>query len=95
MARYAYVDGRYVAHDAAAVHVEDRGFQFADGVYEVVSIIGGRMIDMEGHLDRLAPVGWGEGHHDSGYPLGALRHKGDITAGELHGQDPGFGRGRV
>jgi D-alanine transaminase len=53
LARYAYVDGRYTPHDAASVHVEDRGFQFADGVYEVVSIIGGRMIDMQGHIDRL------------------------------------------
>ncbi len=53
MARLAYVDGRYVAHNAASVHVEDRGFQFSDGVYEVISIVGRRLIDMEGHLDRL------------------------------------------
>jgi len=53
LARLAYVDGRYVAHNAASVHVEDRGFQFSDGVYEVISIVGRRLIDMEGHLDRL------------------------------------------
>ena len=53
MARQAYVNGRYVPHDSAAVHIEDRGYQFADGVYEVVTIIGGRMIDEEPHLDRL------------------------------------------
>lgn len=53
MARDAYVNGRYVPHARAAVHVEDRGFQFADGVYEVVCIRQGRLIDEDGHLDRL------------------------------------------
>jgi D-alanine transaminase len=54
MARYAYVNGRYVPHDKAAVHIEDRGFQFADGVYEVVTVIDGRLADEQGHLDRMA-----------------------------------------
>lgn len=54
MARYAYVNGRYIPHDKAAVHVEDRGFQFADGVYEVVTVLDGRLADEQGHLDRLA-----------------------------------------
>ncbi len=53
MPRFAYVNGRYVPHDQAAVHVEDRGFQFADGIYEVVTIVRGRMVDEEPHLDRL------------------------------------------
>lgn len=53
MARDAYVNGRYVPHARAAVHVEDRGFQFADGVYEVVCIRRGALIDEDGHLDRL------------------------------------------
>jgi len=53
MPRYAYVNGRYVPHSAAAVHVEDRGYQFADGVYEVVTIVRGRMVDEDPHLDRL------------------------------------------
>ncbi|MEM9683012.1 MAG: aminotransferase class IV, partial [Pseudomonadota bacterium] len=53
MARLAYVNGRYVPHESASVHIEDRGYQFADGVYEVVTILGGRMIDEEPHLDRL------------------------------------------
>jgi D-alanine transaminase len=53
MARYAYVNGRYVPHGEAAVHIEDRGYQFADGVYEVVPIQNGKMIDEEPHLDRL------------------------------------------
>jgi D-alanine transaminase len=53
MARFAYVNGRYVPHGEAAVHIEDRGYQFADGVYEVVPIIHGKMIDEDPHLDRL------------------------------------------
>lgn len=53
MARYAYVNGRYVPHGDAAVHIEDRGFQFADGVYEVVPIVNSRMVDTGPHLDRL------------------------------------------
>lgn len=53
MPRYAYVNGRYLRHDAATVHIEDRGYQFADGVYEVVPVVGGAPIDEEPHLDRL------------------------------------------
>lgn len=53
MPRYAYVNGRYVPHGAAAVHVEDRGYQFADGVYEVVVVVHGRPVDEAPHLDRL------------------------------------------
>ena len=53
MSRIAYVDGRYLVHARDSVHVEDRGFQFADGVYEVVAVIGGRRYDEPRHLDRL------------------------------------------
>ncbi len=53
MSRIAYVAGRYLPHRRASVHIEDRGYQFADGVYEVIAIHGGRMIDAEPHLDRL------------------------------------------
>src|SRR5690348_3480969 len=53
MARYAYVNGRYVDHRLAKVHVEDRGYQLADGVYEVVGVRDGRLIDETPHLDRL------------------------------------------
>lgn len=53
MSRIAYVNGRYVPHREATVHVEDRGYQFADGVYEVVLIAGGVLIDETPHLDRL------------------------------------------
>jgi D-alanine transaminase len=53
MSRIAYVNGRYLPHADAAVHVEDRGYQFADGVYEVVTVFGGRLVDVEAHFERL------------------------------------------
>lgn len=53
MVRYAYVNGRYVPHIAARVHIEDRGYQFADGVYEVILVHEGRLVDEGYHLDRL------------------------------------------
>lgn len=53
MPRLAYVNGAYVPHDKGAVHIEDRGFQFADGVYEVITVEDGRLVDEEGHLTRL------------------------------------------
>jgi D-alanine transaminase len=53
MPRLAYVNGRYAPLADAGVHIEDRGFQFADGVYEYWSVIDGRLADAEGHLDRL------------------------------------------
>jgi D-alanine transaminase len=53
MSRIAYVAGQYLPHRQAAVHIEDRGFQFADGVYEVISVTGGHLVDEERHLVRL------------------------------------------
>lgn len=53
MPRTAYVNGRYLPHAKAAVHIEDRGYQFADGVYEVVPVHRGILVDEELHLDRL------------------------------------------
>lgn len=53
MPRIAYVNGRYSPLSEAAVHVEDRGFQFADAVYEVWAVMGGRLADHAGHMDRL------------------------------------------
>ncbi len=64
MSRIAYVNGRYVPHASAAVHVEDRGYQFADGVYEVCEVARGYVVDMTRHLDRLdrslgeLAIGW-------------------------------------
>ncbi|WP_422366798.1 D-amino-acid transaminase [Pelagibius sp.] len=53
MPRQAYVNGRYRPHGDAAVHIEDRGYQFADGVYEVVPVYNGILVDEDLHLDRL------------------------------------------
>lgn len=53
MSRIAYVNGQYVPQREAAVNVEDRGYQFADGIYEVIYLHGGRMVDADLHLDRL------------------------------------------
>lgn len=53
MPRIAYVNGRYIPHQSAQIHIEDRGFQFADGIYEVVALIEGELRDEVGHLDRL------------------------------------------
>src|SRR5215471_13736012 len=53
MSRIAYVNGRYLPRDAAKVAVEDRGYQFADGVYEVCEVRGGRLVDERRHMARL------------------------------------------
>ena len=53
MSRIAYVAGQYLPHRQAAVHIEDRGFQFADGVYEVIAVRDGHLVDEELHLARL------------------------------------------
>jgi len=53
MSRVAFVNGQYVPHKDAAVHVEDRGYQFADGVYEVCEVWKSHVIDMPRHMDRL------------------------------------------
>ncbi|WP_135077714.1 D-amino-acid transaminase [Terasakiella sp. SH-1] len=53
MSRFAYVNGAYVRHSDASVHIEDRGFQFGDSVYEVVYLYQGKLIDAEPHLDRM------------------------------------------
>jgi D-alanine transaminase len=53
VSRIVYVNGRYVLYAEASVHIDDRGFQFADGVYEVCEVRGGRIIDEARHLARL------------------------------------------
>ena len=53
MSRIAFVNGRYVPHRDARVHVEDRGYQFADAVYEVCEVRAGHLVDARRHLDRL------------------------------------------
>lgn len=53
MSRIAYVNGRYLPHRSASVSIDDRGYQFADGIYEVCEVAGGCLIDPARHLDRL------------------------------------------
>lgn len=53
MSRIVYVNGRYRPYAEASVHVEDRGFQFADAVYEVIQVAGGRLVDERRHMERL------------------------------------------
>jgi D-alanine transaminase len=53
MSRVAYVNGRYLPHREASVHIDDRGYQFADGVYEVIAVERGRLVDEGLHLKRL------------------------------------------
>jgi D-alanine transaminase len=53
MSRVAYVNGRYLPMGTATVHIEDRGYQFGDGVYEVCEVREGRLIDERRHLARL------------------------------------------
>lgn len=53
MSRVTYINGLYVPHADAVVHVEDRGFQFADGVYEVIAVHDGVPVDLKAHFERL------------------------------------------
>ncbi len=53
MSRISYLNGQFLPHENCMVHIEDRGFQFADGVYEVTLFKNGRLIDGEPHIDRL------------------------------------------
>jgi D-alanine transaminase len=71
MSRVAYVNGRYVLHRNAMVHIEDRGYQFADGVYEVCEVFRGALIDEKRHFERLA------------YSLGELQIAAPLRPGTL------------
>ena len=53
MSRIVYINGEYVAEEEARVSIFDRGFLFADGVYEVTSVLDGKLIDFAGHAARL------------------------------------------
>lgn len=53
MPHIAYVNGRYLPHADASVHIEDRGYQFADAIYEVCLVIDGKYWDLDGHLARM------------------------------------------
>lgn len=53
MSRTVHVNGRYLPEDQATVSIFDRGFLMADGVYEVVSVLDGKLLDFDGHMARL------------------------------------------
>ena len=53
MSRIVYVNGEYLPEEDATISIFDRGFLFADGVYEVTSVLGGKLLDFEGHAKRL------------------------------------------
>ncbi len=53
MSEIAYVNGKFMPIGEAVVSIDDRGYQFADGVYEVIGTYGGRPYAMEEHLQRL------------------------------------------
>lgn len=73
MSRIAYVNGRYLRQRDASVHIEDRGYQFADGIYEVCGVRGGRLMDEALHLERMQRS-LGELRIALPVPLSALRH---------------------
>lgn len=53
MSKYVYLNNKYVNYKDAKIHIEDRGFQFSDSVYEVIKVINGKLLDIEFHLSRL------------------------------------------
>ena len=53
MSRIAFVNGQYKNFNNSMVHIEDRGFQFGDGVYEVFAVINNSIVDYDGHINRL------------------------------------------
>ena len=53
MSRTVYVNGQYLPENEAKVSIFDRGFLMADGIYEVTSVLGGKLIDFDGHFVRL------------------------------------------
>lgn len=92
MARYAYVNGRYVDHRAASVHIEDRGYQLADGVYEVVGVRDGKLIDEGPHIDRLdrslreLRIGWPVSRQALGFIMRELMRRNRLRDGLIYMQ---------
>ncbi len=92
MPRWAYVNGRYVPHNRAAIHVEDRGYQFADAVYEVVAVLDGCFADLSGHVERLARnldelrLSWPLRPHALGMVLRELARRNGLRNGLLYMQ---------
>lgn len=72
MSRTVYVNGKYVAEQDASISIFDRGFLFADGVYEVTAVVAGQMLDFEPHMQRLTRS-LGEISLDSPYQRDEIR----------------------
>ena len=53
MSRFVFVNGEYLPYEESKVHIEDRGYQFADGVYEVFAVIDSKLADYDAHMSRL------------------------------------------
>jgi len=53
MTRISYLNGEFLEHDKCFIHIEDRGFQFGDGAYEVTLFRGGKLVDIDSHMKRL------------------------------------------
>ena len=53
MPSHAYINNKFVSFKNAKIHIEDRGLQFADSVYEVIAVLNGNLIDLDFHLKRL------------------------------------------
>ena len=92
MARFAYVNGRYVDHRLASVHIEDRGYQLADGVYEVVGVRDGKLIDETLHIDRLdrslkeLRIGWPVARATLGFIMRELMRRNHLRDGLVYMQ---------
>lgn len=90
MARFAYVNGRYVEHREASVHIEDRGYQLADGVYEVVGVRDGKLIDEGPHIDRLdrslkeLRIGWPVSRGTLGFIIRELMRRNRLRDGLVY-----------
>ena len=53
MSKYVYLNNKYVNFKDARIHIEDRGFQFSDSVYEVIKVLNGKLLDIDFHISRL------------------------------------------
>lgn len=92
MSRVAYVNGQYTPHQDAAVHIEDRGYQFADGVYEVCEIWQNKIVDMARHMDRLdrslreLRIGWPIARAALEFVIGEVVRRNKVSNGIVYVQ---------
>jgi D-alanine transaminase len=90
MTRIAYVNGSFVPHRGARVHIDDRGYTFADGVYEVIAFHGGTLIDGERHLDRLGRslgelrIPWPMSRRALGFVIGEVIARNGLESGSVY-----------